>query len=70
MQVEIDFRAESGKTQTLFANMTDAEYDRYTRLINDPREADRIVYISSRVKKNGPTNEWMFEVGRITLRKV
>lgn len=71
MQIEIDSYDDKGKlVQTLYADMPRSEYDRLTSLINDPAQADRIVYITSRVKKDGPTKDWMFKAGRIKLRQV
>lgn len=73
MKVRIEFAARErppGDPQILWADMTPQEFDRYNKFINDPAEADRILYIPSRVHEDGPTKNWMFEAGRIKLRQV
>lgn len=72
MRVLIHFDADDtpkGQIQTLYADMTQKEYDAYQAIISDPAQGDDILYINSRVKRDGPANDWMFRVSRIRLEK-
>lgn len=70
MKIEIEFRPDDGPTQTLYADLPEKDVKKLEDDIRDPRKADSIVYIPSRVKKNGPTNDWMFRIGRIKIHRV
>ncbi|MCW2901730.1 MAG: hypothetical protein JWO67_3995 [Streptosporangiaceae bacterium] len=71
MRVEIDHYDRDGQLQqTLYADMPREEFDRIVGVAEDRDQADRILYISSRVKKDGPTKDWMFCAGDIKLRQV
>jgi len=70
VQIEIDFRPDDGPPQTLYADLPIGEVERLEADTCDPAKADSIVYIPSRTKKNGPTNSWMFRIGRIKIRRV
>lgn len=71
MRVEIDHYDRNGELQqTLYADMTREEFDRIVGVIADRDQADKILYIPSRVKKDGPTNDWQFCAGDIQLRQV
>lgn len=70
MQIEIDFRPDDGPKQTLYADLPRRDVEQLEVDTANPDRADDTVYIPSRVEKNGPTNEWMFRIGRITIRRV
>jgi hypothetical protein len=70
MQIEIDFRPDTGGVQTLHADLPVKDVEELERVTADPANADDVVYIPSRVKRDGPVKEWMFRVGRITIRRV
>jgi hypothetical protein len=70
MQIEIDFEPDDGPTQTLYADLPPKDVEQLEAATADPDNADQVVYIPSRVKRNGPTERWMFRVGRITIRRV
>jgi hypothetical protein len=68
MKVLIHFDADDrDKPQTLYADMTQKEYDDYQTILSDRSQANSTLYIRSRVERNGPTKEWMFRVSRTRL---
>jgi hypothetical protein len=70
MQIEIKFQPDDGRPQTLYADLPTADVEQLEEITTDPRAKDDVVYIPSRVKKNGPTKNWMFRVGRIKIHRV
>jgi hypothetical protein len=70
LKIEIDFVPDDGPTQTLYADLPRGDVESLERASADPDRADDIVYIPSRVEKDGPTKDWMYRVGRITIRRV
>lgn len=68
MRVLIHFTPK-GETKTLYADMTEAEYDAFQRILADPSQGDQTLYIRSRVERDGPTKEWMFRA-RLTRLEV
>ena len=70
MRVLIHFDGDNtpkGQIQTLYADMTQAQYDACQAVLSDPAQGDEILYINSRVKRDGPTKEWMFRASRTRL---
>ncbi|TDD97676.1 hypothetical protein [Actinomadura rubrisoli] len=70
MKIEIEFRPANGPAQTLYADLPPRDVEQLEADTTNPDRADDVVYIPSRVKKDGPTNEWMFRIGRIKIHRV
>ena len=69
MKIEIEFKPHDGPKQTLYADLPIGDVEKLEHDTKDPARADDIVYIPSQVEKNGPTNNLMFRVGRIKIRR-
>lgn len=70
MQIEIEFQPDDGPKQTLYADLPRKEVEAIEAAIADPDASDKILYITSSVKKNGPSNDWMFRASRIKIHRV
>jgi hypothetical protein len=69
VKIEIEFQPDDGPRQTLYADLPRGDVESLEAATRDPDRADDIVYIPSRVEKNGPTKNWMFRIGRIQIRR-
>jgi hypothetical protein len=69
VNVLIHFEPDDGPPQTLYAQMSQAEFDEINQGINGPDAEYTHYQIPSRVEKNGPTNRWLFRASRIRLQK-
>lgn len=70
MQIEIEFRPDDGRKQTLYADLSTEDVERLEGIVADPGNANDVVYITSQVKKDGPSRERLFRVGRIKIKRV
>lgn len=67
MKVLLRFTPDDDGPQTLYADMTEAEFERIREITEDPANADDVLVIESRVDRDATAYPWTFRVSRLKV---
>lgn len=67
MKVLLHFTPADGESQTLYADMSEAEFDRLKEITEDPACAEDALVIHARTDRDSWSIPWTFRVRRLTV---